>query len=34
VQTAEKFSAVTRPETLAFLAICRDCHLLFDSRLY
>ena len=32
VQTAEKFSAVTRPETPAFLAIRRDCHLLFDSR--
>ena len=34
VQTAEKFSAVTRPETPAFLATRRDCHLLFDSRLY
>ena len=34
VQTAEKFSAVTRPEALAFLATRRYCPLLFDSRLY
>jgi len=34
VQTAEKFSAVTRPETPAFLATRRDCHVLFHSRLY
>ena len=34
VQTAEKFSVVPRPDTPAFLAMRRDCHLLFDSRLY
>jgi broad specificity phosphatase PhoE len=34
VQTAEKFSVVPRPETPALLAMRRDCHLLFDSRLY
>jgi broad specificity phosphatase PhoE len=34
VQTAEKFSAVTRPETPAFLATRKDCHVLLHSRLY